>query len=324
MREVEEVNEVDEVKERNRGVAAFFDVDGTLLALPSLERRLFRILRYRRLIPAKNYFLWLKEMVRLALRGTSAVLQANKMYLRGLEILDECGEGDGEVSSWHEDGHPSTLGASQAKGQAPAPLLKRARRNPRLPVPAFFSKAIETLAWHAKQGHEIVLLSGTLEPLAREARRALEAELTARGIAAQIRVMATRLEERNGTWTGRILGDAMFGEAKALAAKQLADEMRLDLGRCYAYGDSLNDRWLLAAVGRPAAVNPSKGFASIARTCGWPILVWEEKGSVTQRHRGHRETAKKGVPRSDSIEAGFCETGDPRNERRSTAAVSRK
>src|SRR2546429_6545634 len=32
-----------------------------------------------------------------------------------------------------------------------------------------------------------------------------------------------------------------------------AEEMRLDLGRCYAYGDSLNDRWLLAAGGRAPA-----------------------------------------------------------------------
>ncbi len=271
--EVKEINEVNEVKDESGGVAAFFDLDGTLVALPSLERRLFRTLGYRREISIKNYFLWLKEAARLAPRGINAILQANKMYLRGVQIIDERGEGDVDVSSWHKDGH-------QAGGQASAPP----RRNPRLPVPTFFAQAIERVSWHAKQGHEIVLLSGTLEPLARAAAGTVEAKLAARGIGATIRVTATRLEERDDRWTGRVLGEAMFGEAKARAAKRLAEEMRLDLEKCYAYGDSLNDRWLMDVVGRPTAVNPARDLASIARTHGWPILNWEERENIRRRH----------------------------------------
>ena len=277
-----EVKEIEEAKEKSGRVAAFFDLDGTLAALPSLEKRFFRMLRYRRAIRAKNYFLWLREAMRLMPRGISAILQANKMYLRGVQIFDERDEGDRDVSSWHKDGH-------QAEGQASAPP----RRNPRLPVPAFFSQAIERVAWHAKQGHEIVLISGTLERLARGAARVMGAELAARGITVTIRVFATRLEEMDGRWTGRVLGEAMFGEGKARAAKRLAEEMRLDLERCYAYGDSLNDRWLMAAVGRPAAVNPSRDLADMARMHGWPVLNWQGKESPTQRPRGHGEAAER-------------------------------
>ncbi len=273
---VQEAKEVKEVKEKSRGVAAFFDLDGTLVALPSLERRLFRVLRGQRAIPAKNYFLWLREAMRLVPRGIRAILQANKMYLCGLQVFDERGEGDGDVSSWHKDGH-------QAGGQAPAPP----RRTPRLPVPTFFAQAIEKMAWHAKQGHAIVLISGTLEPLARGAARAMEAELAARGITVTFHVFATRLEEMDGTWTGRVLDEAMYGEAKARAVKRVAKEMQLDLARCYAYGDSLNDRWLMTAVGRPAAVNPSKDLAGMVRTHGWPVLDWEGKESPTQGRREH-------------------------------------
>lgn len=276
-KEVEEIKEVNQVKEQEGEIAAFFDLDGTLAALPSLEKRFFRMLRYRKVIPVKNYFLWLREALRLLPRGMKAILEANKMYMRGVQTFGERGEGDGYVSSWHNDGH-------QAEGQASAPP----RRNPRLPVPAFFVQAIEKMAWHAKQGHAIVLISGTLEPLAQGAARAMEAELAARGITVAIRVCATRLEEMDGRWTGRVLGEAMFGTAKAHAAKRLAEELRLDLGRCYSYGDSLNDRWLLAAVGQPAAVNPSKDFVGIARTHGWPVLNWKEKESLTPRHRGRR------------------------------------
>ena len=42
-------------------VAAFFDLDGTLLPLPSLERRFVGTLRGRNAIPAKNYFRWLAQ-----------------------------------------------------------------------------------------------------------------------------------------------------------------------------------------------------------------------------------------------------------------------
>jgi len=221
--------------------------------------------------------------MRLLTCGISAILQANKIYLRGVHILDECGESDRHVSSWHKGGH-------QAEGQASAPP----RCNPRLPVPAFFAQAVERVAWHAKQGHEIVLVSGTLEPLAREAARAMEAEVAARGITARILLCATRLEEEDGKWTGRILGEAMFGEVKACAAKRLAEEMQLDLERCYAYGDRLTDQWLMAAVGRPMAVNPTKDLASIARSRAWPVLDWNEKNNQSpcdeelRAHRGCR------------------------------------
>ncbi len=279
---VEERKEVNEVKEKSGGVAAFFDLDGTLVALPSLERRFFRTLRYRREIRAKNYFSWLMEALRLMPCGISEILQCNKMYLRGLQIFDECDEGDGNVSSRQKDGH-------QAEGQASAPP----RRNPRLSVPTFFAPAIETVAWHAKQGHEIVLISGTLEPLARGAARAMEAGLAARGITVMIRVIATRLEERDGKFTGKVLGEAMFGEAKARAAKRLAEEMQLDLGRCYAYGDNLNDRWLIAAVGRPTAVNPSNELGRIAKTSGWPVIQWNEEKHLTQRSQSTQSSQRR-------------------------------
>jgi HAD superfamily hydrolase (TIGR01490 family) len=281
-KEVEERKEFTEVRGHGGNIAAFFDLDGTLVTLPSLERRLFQTLRYRRAIPAKNYFLWLKEAMRLMPRGINAILQSNKMYLRGVQIFYERGQGDGAVSSWHKGGH-------QAEGQALAPP----RRNPRLPVPTFFVQAVEKVAWHGKQGHEIVLISGTLEPLVQGAARALEAELAARGITMTIRVCATRLEEAGGRWTGRVLGEAMFGEAKARAVKRLAEEMQLDLGRCYAYGDSLNDRWLMAAVGRPAAVNPAEDLASMARKQGWVILSWKGKEKIPHRRRGRRGIAEK-------------------------------
>jgi HAD superfamily hydrolase (TIGR01490 family) len=305
--EIEEVKEVNEVREKGGGVAAFFDLDGTLVALPSLERRLFRALCYQRVISAKNYFFWLKEVLRLVPRGINAILQENKMYLRGVNTFDESDEGEGNFSSSHKSGH-------QAQGQASRIPSKRVRSNPRLPVPSFYSQAIERVAWHAEQRHQIVLVSGTLEPLARRAARILEAELAARGIAVAIHVCATRLEERDGKWTGRVLGEAMFGEAKARAAKRLAEKMRLDLTRCYAYGDSMNDRWLLTVVGKPTAMNPSNDLADIARKQNWPALHWNKEKELTQRtqssQKAQRSQRRGRMSKDTSVEKSVLERAE--------------
>jgi phosphoserine phosphatase len=259
-------------------VAAFFDLDGTLVPLPSLERRFFRGLRHRREIPLSNYFVWWREFLRLILGGIGAVVHGNKMYLRGVRSFEESGAENQIDSSAHKSGQTGG-------GQASVPP----RRIPRWPVPRFFEDGVERLAWHAMQGHTLVVVSGTLEPLATAAARALETELADRGIVAGIRVRATNLEESEGRWTGRILGEAMFGKAKARAILKLAEEMSLDLSRSWAYGDSAQDRSVLAAVGNPSAVNPAAKLARIASKQGWPVLHWCGERNSTQRHGEHRD-----------------------------------
>jgi phosphoserine phosphatase len=281
-KEVRKVKEVKDVKDKSARVAAFFDLDGTLMPLPSLEQRFFRALRYRQEIPRKNYFLWLREAARLLPLGISAVTHANKMYLKGVQIFDEIGPGDSSDSPRRRSGH-------QGEGQASAPP----KGTPRWSVPRFFAEGFERVAWHAGQGHAIVLVSGTLEPLAKAAACALEVELAAQRIAVRIHICATRLEEFQGRWTGRILGEAMFGEAKARAVKRLTQEMQLDVTQCWAYGDSPQDRWMLTAAGNPAAVNPTPKLARIARKQGWPVLRWSEEKDLTQRSQRAQRSQRR-------------------------------
>lgn len=256
--ELKEGQEVKEVKENSGGVAAFFDLDGTLVAPPSLERRFFTRLRYRGAVPVKNYFSWMREACRLAPQGIGAILRANKMYLKGL-AADRMETGELK--------RPSIL----------------------------FGEGINRIAWHARLGHAIVLVSGTLQPLAEEVARSLEALLFEERISCVIRVCATRLEETEGGWTGRIVGEAMNGEAKARAVKAIGLEMKLDPASCYAYGDSADDQWMLAVVGRPVAVNPREELAWLARMRGWPMLHWGRKEALTQRHAERTEGGKIGA-----------------------------
>lgn len=237
------------------GVAAFFDLDGTLLPPPSLEKRLFRDLRGRGLITTRNYLAWLVEAARLLLHGIEAILHANKMYLRGVAV---------EKASWE-------WGEGRSTRRKAAESLRD----------LFYREALKCLAWHAKQGHAILIVSGSLQPLALGAAAVLEDVLAAQGLRTAIGVYATRLEEREGRWAGRVAGEAMFGAAKARAVREIAASRRFELETCFAYGNSANDRWMLEAVGRPAAVNPSNDLARIAARNGWPILRWNNERDST-------------------------------------------
>jgi HAD superfamily hydrolase (TIGR01490 family) len=234
-------------------LAAFFDVDGTLVARPSLERRFFAELRRRHAIPARNYLLWLKEAGRLAPQGLAMIQHANKMYLQGVRVADV----------WQSDNGAVLCEASSQRF-------------------AINTQAFERLAWHAMEGHSIVLVTGALAPLAQRLALQTVIRLAARGITALIAVCGTRLEEVDGRWSGRIVGEAMFGEAKARAVRSLAREKGLDLARSYAYGDSMSDRWMLEIVGRPAAVNPAEDLERIARRLNWPVLTWREEKATTR------------------------------------------
>jgi phosphoserine phosphatase len=161
------------------------------------------------------------------------------------------------------------------------------REQPKMAMPHFFSAGVDQVAWHARQGHGIVLMSGTLAPLARGMALALVLRLAVRGIVAPIAVCATQLEEADGRWTGRIVGQAMFGEAKGHAVRRLAGEAGFDLAQCYAYGDSECDKWMLEAVGRACVVNPSSRMERLARRRGWAILAWHEQGETQRAAETH-------------------------------------
>jgi phosphoserine phosphatase len=141
-------------------------------------------------------------------------------------------------------------------------------------LPGIFPAAVQRVWWHALRGDSIVLVSGTLAPLAEVVKYALERELLWRGVETKISVLATQLEIREGRCTGRVAGGAMFGEEKARASKEFACSQNISLVQCSAYGDSSLDRWMLASVGHPFAVNPTRRLRRIAGLRGWQMLAW--------------------------------------------------
>jgi HAD superfamily hydrolase (TIGR01490 family) len=83
--------------------------------------------------------------------------------------------------------------------------------------------------------------------------------------------LGTVAETADGVYTGRLVGRLLHGEAKAAAVSALAVREGLDLARCSAYSDSLNDLPMLSLVGHPNVVNPDADLRDVARDRNWPI-----------------------------------------------------
>jgi HAD superfamily hydrolase (TIGR01490 family) len=98
--------------------------------------------------------------------------------------------------------------------------------------------------------------------------------------------VGTVAEVRDGRYTGRMVGDMMHGPAKAEAITALARVEGLDLARCSAYSDSVNDIPMLSTVGHAVAVNPDSALRGEARRRGWEIRDF----------RTGRKAAKVAVP----------------------------
>ena len=212
-------------------VGAFFDLDGTLLASPSLEWRFIGYLLAHDEIHAAHAGFWIARFARAILRNPHAAMEGNKSYVSGLK--------ESLASDW-----ASTLNAD--------------------PLP-FFASGIERVAWHLGQQHKVFIVSGTLEPLARAVPQLLPGPVT---------ICATKLEARDGIWTGRLVGEHIYRKAKACAVRCLASQHNLDLSRSYAYGNRMDDLAMLESVGHQVGVNPSPWLERAAWKRGWPMCNW--------------------------------------------------
>ena len=114
------------------GVGAFFDLDGTLLAAPSVERRfIFYLLRRGRIGPTQLARCAARFITNIV-KNSHTAIGANKAYFSGVSV--RC------VDEW-------------------------SRRLAAHPV-KFLSDGVDRLRFHFAQGHRIFLITGAPAPLA--------------------------------------------------------------------------------------------------------------------------------------------------------------
>lgn len=213
-------------------VAAFFDVDHTMLPGASLERLFVRNLWHRGGLGLRDLVRMGASILRSGRGSLTRRIKSNKAYLAGKPVADV---------------------EAHAK-----PFVMEVIR------PRLSDRALEMLEWHRRQGHRVVLLTGSLEVLVRPLADVLGIET----------VLSTHLEQQDGVYTGRWTPPHPYAEGKRMLLEQFARENGVDLARSYAYGDSLADRPMLSAVGHPRVVNAGWGMRRLAGRLGWPVLHW--------------------------------------------------
>lgn len=132
--------------------------------------------------------------------------------------------------------------------------------------PAIYPAALDLIAKSRGAGHEIVLVSGTLDFILDKLIRYIGG-----GTA-----ICNRLEMRNRTATGKLLKPVVAGPEKARLIREHARENGHDLNECFAFSDSYSDVPMLSVVGHPAAVNPDPRLALLARAYSWPTFNLSE------------------------------------------------
>jgi HAD superfamily hydrolase (TIGR01490 family) len=216
----------------NSHIAAFFDFDETLLEVES-GRLGIQWLRDRRLVPFGYIF---------------KILVANFLYQRRL-LSDE------RMVKIMLTFYKEKRLADFQKG---ANSFYESYLKPRL-APGILSR----VRFHKKEGHLLVLISGSVRYLLEPVVRDLGFD----------HLLCTDLEvDKNGLMTGKPAGLVCVNRNKKILTLKLAQKLELDLARSYAYGNHHSDLPLLETVGNPYAVQPNPILERTARQRSWPIL----------------------------------------------------
>lgn len=127
--------------------------------------------------------------------------------------------------------------------------------------PAIWQGTVEIAQEHLAKGEEVWLVTATPVDMANLMAKRL-------GFTG---ALGTKAETRDGTYTGKMIGNLLHGREKAVAIKELSQSEGFDLKNCYAYSDSHHDIPLLEAVGSPRVINPDTLLEIRAYRDNWPV-----------------------------------------------------
>jgi len=129
----------------------------------------------------------------------------------------------------------------------------------------------ELIAAHKAMGHTVAIVSSATPYQVEPAARDLDID----------HVFSTRLEVKDGVFTGAVIKPTCFGEGKVQAAMALAETTGADLEQSFFYSDSSDDIQLLEYIGRPVTLNPRNRLKQITRERHWPTATFDSRGRIS-------------------------------------------
>ena len=125
--------------------------------------------------------------------------------------------------------------------------------------------AWERLDWHRKQGHRLVLVTATVAPMAEAMARVLGMD-EVYGCGPENRAGMLSGSERGWSVPRR--------KGKVPIVEQDAEKHGHDISQCYGYGNTHADSWFMRICGHPIAVNPESSLEQFAKKNDWKIVHW--------------------------------------------------
>ena len=219
--------------------AAFFDLDGTIIATHSVKD-IFLERLFAGQVQKEELFDMASMAVSYMFKSTNFTdgLRSSVRNLQGMEeqeLLDL---------------------AEKVKSERLAPQV--------------FPEVRAIIKAHRKKNHTMVVVTSAsqyqVEPLASDL-----------GID---NIICTRLEVKDGVFTGEVDGEPCYGPVKLKAARKFAKKFNIDLRKSYFYSNGSEDIPLLNAVGHPVAISPDDKLKKTAYRRGWLVHEFNSRGWV--------------------------------------------
>lgn len=214
-------------------IAAFFDIDGTLVRCQS-QQELMRL------------FVEKKKISFLRIFKLACWFSLYKFGLVG-----------GGTARLRRETYP--LFCNQPVDEIDKEILEAYQRFVR---PSLNGEVCERVQWHQANGHYVVAISGTLLPFCKHICDELNIG----------EYYGTQLVVENGHYKPVWYGNILEGSAKSLFVQELAKRKNIDLSQSYAYADNYSDVSFLKAVRYPVVVNPDIRLRFFASHYNWEIL----------------------------------------------------
>ena len=215
-------------------VAAYFDLDGTLLNASSEKTLTAHLARRRPWRIPWGAIAWTTGFLTNVLRGRAVYDAARN-------------RGHFSLASWDVlERYSNRLAKERLASHVP-------------------QQAWDRLNWHRQQGHRLVLVTATVAPMAEAMATVLSMD-EVYGCGPEVRTGRLSGSER-GWSVPRRKGKVPVVQADAAANGH-------DLSKCYGYGNTLADSWFMGLCGHAVAVSPEGSLRRHAESNGWDIVDW--------------------------------------------------
>jgi HAD superfamily hydrolase (TIGR01490 family) len=135
-------------------------------------------------------------------------------------------------------------------------------------LPRLYDRMLQTAYDHQDEGRPVYIVTAATQDMAE----------TLAGVLGFDGAAGSKLEKRDGFYTGRFDGPFCYGEGKPIRMREIAERDGIDLAQSWAYSDSASDLPMLRAAGHAVVVNPDPELTRVAREEGWDVMRFETLG----------------------------------------------